>query len=55
MWGHPYDMDKILDICKKHNLFLIEIVHMLMVQLIKEKKLGHLVMQVALVFKQIKL
>ena len=24
MWGHPCDMDKILDICKKHNLFLIE-------------------------------
>ena len=24
MWGHPCEMDKILDICKKHNIFLIE-------------------------------
>ena len=24
MWGHPCDMDKILEICKKHNIFLIE-------------------------------
>ena len=24
MWGHPCDMDKILEICKKHNLLLIE-------------------------------
>jgi len=24
MWGHTCEMDKILDICKKHNIFLIE-------------------------------
>ncbi|WP_306008574.1 DegT/DnrJ/EryC1/StrS aminotransferase family protein [Bacillus sp. MMSF_3353] len=24
MWGHPCDMDKILDICKEHKIFLIE-------------------------------
>jgi dTDP-4-amino-4,6-dideoxygalactose transaminase len=24
MWGHPCDMDKILEICKNHNLLLIE-------------------------------
>ena len=24
MWGHPCDMDKILEICKKHKLLLIE-------------------------------
>ena len=24
MWGHPCEMDKIIEICKKYNLFLIE-------------------------------
>ena len=55
MWGHPCDMDKILEICKKHNLLLIEDCSHAHGAIYKGKKVGTFGDVVVSVFRQIKL